>query len=44
VTGAEADYQARVATAREFDIPLWVVDVNHICLDKEAEQFHLYYE
>jgi len=44
VTGAEADYQARVAVARKFAIPLWVVDVNHICLEREVEYFHFYFE
>lgn len=44
MTGVEADYQARVAVARRFNIPLWVVDVNHICHEKDAEWFHLYYE
>lgn len=44
MTGAEAEYQASVAVARKFDIPLWIVDVNHICLERGAAEFYLYYE
>ena len=42
MTEEEAHHQARVATAQEFGIHLWVVEVNEICLEKDIEWFHLY--
>jgi len=40
----DADYEGQVATAREFNIPLWYVEINQICYEKEIEWFYLYYE
>jgi len=34
--------EAGLATAREFHIPLWVVEINEICYAKETEWFYIY--
>lgn len=35
---------AWIATAREFKIPLWIVEVNEICYAKGVEWFYIYKE
>lgn len=42
MTREEAEYVARVATARGLNVPLWVVDMNLICLEKDVEWFEVY--
>lgn len=40
----EEDYEGQLATAKEFNIPLWYVQMNEICYEKEVEWFYLYNE
>lgn len=38
------DRDSNLATAREFNIPLYYVEINEICLEKDIEWFYVYEE
>lgn len=40
----EEQLAAELATAEEFNIPLYYVQINHICYEKDIEWFYSYYE
>ena len=38
------DEEARLCTANRFGIPLYYVELNHICHEKDVEWFYIYDE